>query len=394
VASIGLFSRVDLQTAIKKKAHVKQRAIDKRAASELSHDAANALIKNQVQPYVQDDASFLVVGRQADSTDVPLTGKIHQVCYELDCCNIPYALDALLRSKSVPKVRSDVLAAAMAQNVRDTVLKIRPRVVLALSPDVAQALLPGLSGSVVDMRGQAYPAHVGDHDFWLVVTHDPRDIKEDDYGRPPIWAGAILQDTKLAVSKWQAKKPPDTTYMRAKRSDMRAWGAYEKRKDHRVEALRRFAKTAKKKICLDYETSLTSGTEARKASKKSRILPWQGDHARITAISFSDGDQTISVPFDHKLFIGADDRSDLIEAFKDCLRDRIVIAHNVLFELYWTFWVFGKDVVFLPKRWECTQVGAFVNFVRVASAVSDEDDEPGVAGPRSATRLCCTLVST
>jgi hypothetical protein len=365
MGSIGLFSRMDLTEAVKKKKPVSQKDIDVRVAGELSPEAANALVRTPTPPYIQKNAAFLVIGRQADSEDIPLTGKIHQICYELDFAKIPYALDSLIRSKHLPTTTAKVLAAALAQNIKDTVRKTKPRVVLALSADIAQIFLPQLASTVIDIRGQVYPAHVGDHDFWLVVTHDPRDITLDEYGRPPPWADAILYDTRLAIQKWKEKSKPDTTYMRADPAYLRSFGKFESRKSHRVKALWKFAETAGGLICLDYETR--------------PLFPWLDVKARITAIALSDGNQTLSVPFDHKLFVGADDRDELIEAFKACLKGRIVVAHNVLFELYWTFWVFGKDVVFSVKRWECTQVGAFVYHVRAASK-SMNDDEPGVTG--------------
>lgn len=361
----GLFSRVDLAEASKKRARTSQASVDARIAREMPDAAVNLLLRNQVKPYIQPGASFLVLGQTAGlDEERPLDGKIEQICYELGMHSIPYALDAVIRSAFPQDIALNVLAAAMERNVKDTIRKIRPRVVLALSVEAARIIIPSLEGSLIDVRGQAYPAHLGDHDFWLVVTHDPRGAQEDKHGRLPPWALAVTHDTKLAIRKWKENEAPDTQFSRAKPEDLRAKIAWDW--DDRVQALLYFAEHAGPVVCLDYETR--------------PLLPWKSKHSKITAIGLSDGRLSISIPFDHKLFVGASDRDQVIEAFARVLAGRVVVAHNVLFELYWTFWIFGVDAVFSAKRWECTQVGAFVSFVRAAGRSSKADGEPGAAG--------------
>lgn len=366
--TVGLFSREDLSTAHNtKKKVVSRKHIDSQVALTLSPEAISRKMGPQVSPYTQEGAKALIIGFQADSMeDVPLSGRIASLTYEFDFANIPYALDAMVRTTKPPQFPQAVLAAAMTSQVRNHVAMLRPSVVVATHSDIVHALIPEISDTIANVRGRAYPARVGDHYYWVIATHDPRPAQEDQFGRMPLWYGAVTADARLATRLIKNKQLPDTTYMAMSKKDLLALGVYEHRRGYRAAALRKFAEDAGPTVCLDFETNI--------------VKPWRHKKPIITAIAFSDGVSTISIPFDHPEFEDDTERDAIVEAFLEIIKGRRVVAHNVQFELWWLLTIFGVEAMFSAKDWLCTQAGAFVDFVRPTDGGGRDGDDKGVAG--------------
>lgn len=371
---VGLFTRVELSTTRSLRKDTSQKKLDSVAARHLTPKMALAALSAEhggktTSPVIYENASFLLIGQQPKLSDLddglPMSGKITSITFALDFAKIPYAMDTVIRTVC-PLDKVKLYSDSFAQQVLDLVLQIKPRVVLCLCVEAARIFLPGLHDTVANVRGQAFPAFVGDHNFWVLVTHDPRYLEDGKYGPHPN-ALAVKFDTDLAIRYWKKNCLPDTTYMRKSKRELREFGSFIVKDVHkRVEALREFAKCAGKTIGLDYETSPK--------------FPWLVKNPRITAIGLSDGSCSISIPFDHLLYLQAEDRENLIQAFKDVLSGRRVVAHNVIFELIWTTAIFGVETVQLVDKWECTQVGAYTIFVRALgkeskSGSEDSDDD-------------------
>jgi uracil-DNA glycosylase family 4 len=240
-----------------------------------------------------------------------------------------------------------VEVAAFRKQTERLIEESQPRLIVAAGHVAMEWLSPGIGYRDTVHRGRTFPIAIGKHRCWALAIVCPvvaeklfekGDNKDDkipgDAFREQTWRD-IRMIPEVLKRPFGPPAPTRTSLMEPARAVSTL----------RLDLLEEFAELAEPRVYLDLETH-----KKRPFAKGARIL----------SIAVGDGQEVLSMPVDHPMRPLADkDRERLKAILRDILRNRIVVAHNLTFDLEWIVHFLGNDCVLLPKAWECTQMAAY-----------------------------------
>ena len=241
-----------------------------------------------------------------------------------------------------------VEVAAFRKLNEDFIQKVKPKVIVAAGQIPMEWLSPGIGYRETVHRGRVFPVTVGDHRCWALAVVCPVSAKKlfvsGDSKDDKIPGDAFEEQTwkdLATIRQWietpsPAQDPPTRgDLMRSARVSATL----------QIEALEQFAEEAEHRVYLDLETH--------------KKRPFDTG-ARILSIAIGDSQEVLSMPIDHPMApLVPGLRYRLGAALRAILKGRVVVAHNLTFDLEWLAHFLGNDCVLLPKAWECTQMAAY-----------------------------------
>lgn len=342
---------------------------DVRIYQQLGCDACPlAKLRNRhphMDPYGSDKPVIYVLGSAPnDSDDVrgrPCTGRNGEFLKTLLREVLGSEYKGLVRFNNVVRTRPEdptkppweAIEACRPSVIAD-IEQTRPKAIFGLG-DVPLEWTFNASG-IYAWRGRAIPVKIGSHVCWYFPLFDPEEILNSGYSRfeDNDEAGDFTNEDhrmlKLDIEKaWQIINGPYSPTVHTAEQAFTGIEIIDQCDETGLakieEGLNRLSKAAV--VGVDYET-----TDLRPYNDKVLVL----------SAAVSDGNYTLSFPFDHP---GAEwkpeHRKQLTKIWRKFIKKTKAIkaVHNLQFEMEWTVVKFGEDLA-RAGRWECTQVQASI----------------------------------
>ena len=310
-----------------------------------------------LQPTGSDNPLIYFLGDHPEDADIKNNKQFSGPCGEVIKSLIPNAFEKDIRFNNVIRTKPPVNRnptefeiACCRNSIETDIATTRPKVVVVLGEIALNWLFEGQrTQEFFKWRGVFFPITIGLFNTWAYCVFHPNTIlknkKVSSYGKSYKSDYDYLFESDFKKLFSQVKKLPE--YIPVQQPLDNVFFTEGLKSDRELEKVLKWMEKIKQfpLIAIDYETT--------------HLRPYVTD-AKILTVAIGTDKITYAFPLDYPGAWNSRQLRTLNEKFKDfLLTSGAKIAHNTKFELEWSAFFFGVEILY-DTQWEDTQAQAYI----------------------------------